>query len=376
MAVQCPYQFSVVLISQQSPARVVGQLPVTNEHWRPALEWACFAEARADPRRPPRLPSDPGAIEPVWQTPLGQPYLAGFRLTLTVDGQRHTHEFASDYFHQLGQRLLETSLAGGQATAEDACAYVVCAVPKAAAPAAAPAARAAWSVKPVPQPLAVEELPWADVLPRCAPYGTLDDESVPVLVPEEVLLEIKQAYEAAGAVETGGHLVGHLHRDPTQLDRYFVRVTAQIPARHTQQEATRLTFTPETWADVDGLLRERGRHERRLGWWHSHPARRWCDACPPEKRRTCRRRGDFFSSHDAALHLATYPLAYNVALVVSDSYASGLTFALYGWRRGILARRGFHLLDGVGALPSPDPLVPTCEDDSDDDPCERADEFE
>jgi hypothetical protein len=37
-------------------------------------------------------------------------------------------------------------------------------------------------------------------------------------------------------------------------------------------------------------------------------------------------------------------MAFSFALVVSDSYAEGLTFPSFGWRRGVLSRRGFYRL--------------------------------
>jgi hypothetical protein len=127
-------------------------------------------------------------------------------------------------------------------------------------------------------------------------------------------------------------------------------VTAQIPAQHVKQELTRLTFTPATWTAVDAALALRGNREIQLGWWHSHPASHWCDECPPEVRQRCPKAGspagDFFSTHDAALHRAVFPRAYSIALVLSDGCgnAGNPSWRLYGWRCGTIAARGFHLL--------------------------------
>jgi hypothetical protein len=97
---------------------------------------------------------------------------------------------------------------------------------------------------------------------------------------------------------------------------------------------------------VDAAVRLRGQAEVYLGWWHSHPTRRWCEQCPEEKRAQCKLTGEFFSSYDEALHRCCFPRAYSVALVISDSHATGLTAPMYGWRDGQLAQRGFYICNG------------------------------
>src|SRR6185437_2768668 len=102
-------------------------------------------------------------------------------------------------------------------------------------------------------------------------------------------------HEQAGATETGGVLIGLVHRDTDHPGRLFVEVTAQIPVRHAEHELTRLTFTPDTWKAVDGAIRLRGKKERKVGWWHTHPSRKWCEKCPVENRKVCKLSGEFFS---------------------------------------------------------------------------------
>jgi hypothetical protein len=144
--------------------------------------------------------------------------------------------------------------------------------------------------------------------------------------------------------ETGGILAGHLHRDGSRPE-VFLEVTAQIPATHAPSELCKLTFTPETWAAADAALRLRNKQEIYVGWWHSHPARQWCDECPEEKRSACRVTGEFFSAHDESLHRCCFPRGYSLALVISDSYSTGLTAPLFGWRNGLIVPRGFFILD-------------------------------
>jgi hypothetical protein len=51
-------------------------------------------------------------------------------------------------------------------------------------------------------------------------------------------------------------------------------------------------------------------------------------------------------------------MAYSVALLVSDSYANGLSVSMYGWDRGVIAERGYHVLGApadasIPLLPAP-----------------------
>jgi hypothetical protein len=45
------------------------------------------------------------------------------------------------------------------------------------------------------------------------------------------------------------------------------------------------------------------------------------------------------------MHGALFRAGYHVGLLLSDSTAGGLAWAMYGWRQGMVAPRGFHVLD-------------------------------
>jgi proteasome lid subunit RPN8/RPN11 len=176
--------------------------------------------------------------------------------------------------------------------------------------------------------------------------GRRDDDDIPLFVPQRVLEEAKALSKEAGEKETGGILIGHLGREQ-KLPEIFAEVTAQIPARHTEASLTSLTFTSETWTGVRAALELRRRGEIMLGWWHSHPVREWCKGCSTESQKVCTMASDFFSAHDHALHRTIFPRAYSIALVVNDMAANDATFSMFGWRRGLLEARGFHI---TGAL--------------------------
>jgi hypothetical protein len=173
---------------------------------------------------------------------------------------------------------------------------------------------------------------------RCTTVPPEADDD-PVLLPDSVLDEVAAITHEHRGQETGGILVGHLCRDAGQ--RLFVDITAQVPARYTTSAPTRLTFTPDSWADVRAAVALRGREEIMLGWWHSHPVRAWCASCPPECRSTCSLAAGFLSPEDRRLHRVVFPRAYSVALVASDAGETAPAFALFGWRRGELVPRPF-----------------------------------
>jgi len=51
----------------------------------------------------------------------------------------------------------------------------------------------------------------------------------------------------------------------------------------------------------------------------------------------------FFSSQDEALHRTVFPKAFSLALVVSEIAEDDRRIALFGWRRGRVEQRGFHI---------------------------------
>ena len=125
--------------------------------------------------------------------------------------------------------------------------------------------------------------------------------------------------------------------------------TALIPAPHGISTATKFTFTPETWAAMDAAIRLRGRQEIPLAWLHTHPD--WCRACPPDKRRDCKLTNAFFSAEDVLLHRTCFSRACHTAMLISESTAGALSVSFFGWREGLVAARGFHILKALPSSP-------------------------
>jgi hypothetical protein len=180
---------------------------------------------------------------------------------------------------------------------------------------------------------------------RASPMGVIDPDDFPAFVSQSLLDQVAAQTVAERGCETGGILIGNLHRDST-VPEIFAEVTAQIPAEHTRGDAVKLTFTAETWAAVDAAVKLRGRAERMLGYWHSHPVRIWCASreCTLEKQKNCKLAKDFFSADDEALLRAVFPRGHSLALVANDTAFQDLTFSCFGWREGSVQPRGYYLV--------------------------------
>jgi proteasome lid subunit RPN8/RPN11 len=275
----------------------------------------------------------------------------GFRAVVARDRPPPaTFDIPLTYVASLARAASSRLIEQGKLEAGDRFQYVVCAYAcegRHAASGNEEPSRVA--VRAVGQVLNASDRDMAALLAGSWPCGPVEEDQMPVFVPQRIIEEAVELMAAAGDKETGGILIGHLRRDPVRRE-LFLEVTAQVQAQHAEHEPTRLTFTPETWTAADAALALRARGEIYAGWWHTHPAKHWCDDCPPEKRQRCKVSGlppgDFFSAHDVALHRAVFPRAYSVALVISDGCedAGRPTWRLFGWRYGMLMARGFHVL--------------------------------
>jgi proteasome lid subunit RPN8/RPN11 len=333
-----PATYTYAVEVERDDGTPVGQLPV-NVDWEPAREWVRLLALRGGWPAGDAFTRDL-AVEPLWDPERGAPRLAGFRIQLA--GVRECDaEFPTAYFRDLARTTTARMVADGTLQKGD---LIRCHALAFRVDAPAPGEQRPRLGRPAAPDIPVRRALLADVLPS-HDAGTssdaVDPDDLPVLIPDRVLEEARALTAGAGPSETGGVLVGHLYRDPDRAV-LFAEVTAQVPARHTEANATKLTFTPATWTEVRAALALRNRGEIMLGWWHSHPVREWCKKCPEERRRQCALARGFLSDDDRLLHRTVFPRAYSVALVASD-VEGGPTFTLFGWRRGLLEERTFHL---------------------------------
>ena len=338
MSVTRPYRFAVALFREDGSS--LGTVPASRD-WEPAIEWTRFYyQRRGD------LPLDgrgDASILPVWHRSLGEPYCRGFRVEISRPGRLPVaSDFPKTHFKEFASAAASLAVERQQLAAGDTYLYVLLAYPES-------------DHKPKLEGLAVTNASPAvpaqaasldSLLQRATPSGELDGDDMPVFVSRQLLREAGERTRAQEGIETGGILIGKLWRD-TASGEIFAEATAQIPAQHTSGTEVKLTFTPETWADADAALRLRGRGECYLGYWHSHPVRRWCAAksCTAEKQKFCRLAKDFFSADDEAVMRAAFPRAYSIAIVANDTAFTDLTFSMFGNREGLIKPRGFYVLE-------------------------------
>lgn len=96
--------------------------------------------------------------------------------------------------------------------------------------------------------------------------------------------------------EVGGVLIGDIYGDE---EGPFLEVRAAIAAKHTRTEHAQVTFTPETWADINQTKDERYPDVRIVGWYHTHP-----------------RFGVFLSERDRFIHRHSFSQPWAAAFVL------------------------------------------------------------
>jgi hypothetical protein len=332
---------------QENGSRI-GQIPIDID-WEPALEWAQLAGVRQG-KLSPGTSIEEGIVQPVWHGELGPPHLDGF--DAIVAGERNacvTSRIPTVYCRDLAQRASAQFVKSGRLKVGDLFRYRVLAFACDNKPAADGASRIPFAVERVTRPMPLLASPLRERVSASTHHGVVHTDDVPVFLPQAVLDETFALTEQADTEETGGVLIGHLHRD-TETPEIFAEITAQIPARHVQSAVTKLTFTADTWAAVQAAVNLRRREEIYLGWWHSHPhLKALCKDCEKYREGTCKPNAAFMSAEDCALHRTVFPRAYSVALVIGDTPCSGLTWGIFGWRYGLVVERGCRVLNGSGS---------------------------
>ena len=118
--------------------------------------------------------------------------------------------------------------------------------------------------------------------------------------------------------EVGGALVGGYRRDRA-TGRPYIVIEAALPARHTRQGRSYLTFTHDSLVDLHEELESRYPRKVVVGWYHTHPGM-----------------DIFLSGYDLWLHEHFFPYSWQVALVIEPH-----------------ARHGGFFVRGPGGQPDP-----------------------
>ena len=321
---------------------LVRQVPVSMD-WDPLAEWLRYLGLQRGVPTSVALALE-CTVAPIWSSQTGAPFLDGIRGQIQGDSYG---DLAADYgvgvFNAPARLAANTLVTEGLLADGEAYRVLPVAYSRAEEGAAA-GTKSRFSTRLVAPALPIVAGSVTSFLERaCGPVeGDDDEDDCPVFLPEQILDETRALAHAADARETGGLLIGHLHRGADM--QLFLEVTAQLPAHHVDASQTRLTFTSDTWTEFRAALSLRRRDEIMLGWWHSHPVREWCKDCSEAQQRVCSLRGDFLSEDDRLLHRAIFPRAYSLALVVNDVGYQGPTLSLFGWRRGLIVLRNYHVL--------------------------------
>ncbi len=180
-----------------------------------------------------------------------------------------------------------------------------------------------------------------------------DDEAepgaFPVFIARSVIAEAERLARVTPEIEVGALLLSVLHRDVDRGDGplpLFLEITALVPPPATSASATSFCFKPEFWKQAANIAKLRKRGEQVNAWAHSHPD--WCliRKCSAEKQKTCALKTLYFSGADEHLHRAAFYGAHQIALVLKQD---GNTYkpVCFGWREGMIAKRGFHVMRNV-----------------------------
>lgn len=313
----------------------------------PAGEYARFEGIRLE-KLPAVTAAAPVSFEPVWDDRAGRPYVAGLRASVRGnDGQTLSVEVPRTYFNGDARRASAGYVAAGRLRKGEVFYYKVTAF---AATSGGASGGDGNRFEEISQPLEISDTPIAQFQANAVAVGEAVDGDTPIFLNREALAQAEELCISAHDVETGGILLGRLHRDTADRRVVFIEITAQVPAAHTVQQFTRVTFTADTWAAARAAMRLRGRGEQMAGWHHFHPDFCEISRCEKSKRRDCALAGIFFSSEDCGLHRTVFPLAHQVGLLISDR--GGMVPAVFGWRRGLIVPRSFHVTADVSAAAS------------------------
>jgi hypothetical protein len=333
------HQFALELRSLEGG--VLAQCAVPPAAFEPAQECVLGAWIREG--------GDPGAgaalearVEPVSSDDGDAPYLAGFRVVLEAAGRSlGSRVFGITCFRRQARWAAEGLVAQGRLQAGDRFTFRLRAQPARGGD-PAEAGTGGVRVTELVKPLTLRPASLRKQLTHSLRFGPETPGAAPVFLPLAVLTEVLALTEQAGAVETGGLLVGHLCRDDC-LRELGVQVNAQIPAAHAEGALEQFIFTPETWAAARAALAQRQAGEYLLGWWHSHPAKFWSKKQgPPADRTEGAEARPFFSDDDLCLHETVFSKWFHLALVVT-SLETGPRVALYGWQDATVQERGFWI---------------------------------
>lgn len=131
------------------------------------------------------------------------------------------------------------------------------------------------------------------------------------VVPQSVLNAIHQHGRSSPEVEVCGVLVGNIFHDGKAPYAY---VEAAIAGNAAAGKATEVTFTADTWAQIQQEMDRKHAYSRVIGWYHTHPGF-----------------GIFLSPMDLFIHENFFGEPWQLAYVYDPK---GGEDGLFAWRHG------------------------------------------
>lgn len=156
-----------------------------------------------------------------------------------------------------------------------------------------------------------------------AAYGSPEEDQIPVFVAEHVMRAIERHAASEREKEIGGVLLGGFFRSD---EGSFVEVTDLIEAKSAKGTDVSLTFTHETWEQINAEQSRRAPESQIVGWYHSHPAL-----------------GVFMSKEDEFIHTSFFADPWHAAVVVDPIYHN---WGCFKRRDGELERTGGFYIFG------------------------------
>jgi proteasome lid subunit RPN8/RPN11 len=168
-------------------------------------------------------------------------------------------------------------------------------------------------------------------------WGSVEDLPVRIILRQQAYLQILSHARSDLRQEVGGALVGSVYQSAGQT---YVEVDGALPARMTRSSATHLTFSAETWVEIQDDLAQHYPSSRIVGWYHTHPGI-----------------GVFFSRDDLFIHKHFFKEPWHLALVV-DPLAWQARFFIWHDQEIIRANGCYEILDVANRISLVESLIP------------------
>jgi len=160
-------------------------------------------------------------------------------------------------------------------------------------------------------------------LPQLMALRTSDFQ---VVIKREVIDHIHRHGSTITDREVCGILVGDIYRDEAGA---YLYIEAMIEGTHASESAAQVTFTAETWTDMQRIIDQQYPDQRVVGWYHTHPDF-----------------GIFLSEMDLFVHGNFFNLPWQVAIVFDPiRHEEGI----FLWKDGGTVRGSFLLDQAVPA---------------------------